>query len=205
MGHGGSAGHTLFRVAAQARKVNRHRVETFQRSVPLETSGVVRHLKSTPPTKPDPCPGPRGSKILFSPEPALLVVEDASDHAALIRVAARCAFPGLDVRVAGDGREGIAYLEGTPPFQDRRSHPFPDLVILDLIMPNIDGFGVLEHARGRHWRAPFPIVVLTALNILGVKTGKSTQNVLTTIKVAGLVAVIFIGLFVTEKNVRQLF
>ena len=99
---------------------------------------------------------------MFSPEPALLVVEDASDHAALIRVAARCAFPGLDVRVAGDGREGIAYLEGTPPFQDRRSHPFPDLVILDLIMPNIDGFGVLEHARGRHWRDPFPIVVLTA-------------------------------------------
>ena len=132
MGHGGSAGHTLFRVAAQARKVNRHRVETFQRSVPLETSGVVRHLKSTPPTKPDPCPGPRGSKILFSPEPALLVVEDASDHAALIRVAARCAFPGLDVRVAGDGREGTAHLEGTPPFQYRRSHPFPDLATLDL-------------------------------------------------------------------------
>jgi CheY-like chemotaxis protein len=99
---------------------------------------------------------------LFSPEPTLLVVEDASDHAALIRVAARRAFPGLDVRVAGDGREGIAYLEGTPPFQDRRSHPFPDLVILDLIMPNIDGFGVLEHVRRRHWRDPFPIVVLTS-------------------------------------------
>lgn len=99
---------------------------------------------------------------MLSPEPTLLVVEDASDHAALIRVAARRAFPGLDVRVAGDGREGIAYLEGTPPFQDRRSHPFPDLVILDLIMPNIDGFGVLEHARSRHWRDPFPIVVLTA-------------------------------------------
>jgi two-component system, response regulator len=96
------------------------------------------------------------------PEPTLLVVEDASDHAALIRVAARRAFPGLDVRVAGDGREGIAYLEGTPPFQDRRSHPFPDLVILDLIMPNVDGFGVLEHVRGRRWREPFPVVVLTA-------------------------------------------
>lgn len=95
-------------------------------------------------------------------EPTLLVVEDAGDHAALIRVAARRAFPGLDVRVAGDGREGIAYLEGTPPFQDRRSHPFPDLVILDLIMPNVDGYGVLEHVRSRRWRDPFPIVVLTS-------------------------------------------
>lgn len=99
---------------------------------------------------------------MYSPDPTLLVVEDASDHAALIRVAARRAFPGLDVRVAGDGREGIAYLEGTPPFQDRRSHPFPDLVILDLIMPDIDGFGVLEHVRGKRWRDRFPIVVLTS-------------------------------------------
>lgn len=99
---------------------------------------------------------------MLSPEPTLLVVEDASDHAALIRVAARRAFPGLDVRVAGDGQEGIAYLEGTPPFQDRGSHPFPDLVILDLIMPGIDGYGVLKHVKGRRWRDPFPIVVLTA-------------------------------------------
>lgn len=98
---------------------------------------------------------------MLATEPTLLVVEDASDHAALIRVAARRAFPGLDVRVAGDGREGIAYLEGTPPFQDRRSHPFPSLVILDLIMPNVDGFGVLEHVKSRYWRDPFPVVVLT--------------------------------------------
>lgn len=106
---------------------------------------------------------------MLAPEPTLLVVEDASDHAALIRVAARRAFPGLDVRVAGDGREGIAYLEGTPPFQDRRSHPFPDLVILDLIMPNIDGYGVLEHVNGRLWRDPFPVVVLTASNDPGAR------------------------------------
>lgn len=98
---------------------------------------------------------------MLATEPTLLVVEDASDHAALIRVAARRAFPGLDVRVAGDGREGIAYLEGTPPFQDRGSHPFPDLVILDLIMPNVDGYGVLEHVKSRYWRDPFPVVVLT--------------------------------------------
>jgi CheY-like chemotaxis protein len=98
---------------------------------------------------------------LLATDPTLLVIEDAGDHAALIRVAARRAFPGLDVRVAGDGREGIAYLEGTPPFQDRRSHPFPSLVILDLIMPNVDGYEVLKHVKSRYWRDPFPIVVLT--------------------------------------------
>ena len=69
---------------------------------------------------------------MLMPDPTLLVIEDAREHAILVRVAARRALPGLDVRVAGDGREGIAYLAGTPPFQDRRSHPVPSLIILDL-------------------------------------------------------------------------
>lgn len=93
-------------------------------------------------------------------DPTLLVVEDARDHALLVRVAARRAVPGLDVRVAGDGREGIAYLAGTPPFQDRRSHPLPDLIVLDLLMPDTDGFAVLEWMR--ETRSPIPVVVLTS-------------------------------------------
>jgi two-component system response regulator len=95
-------------------------------------------------------------------DPTLLVIEDARDHAILVRVAARRALPGLDVRVAGDGREGIAYLAGTPPFQDRRSHPIPDLIILDLLMPGLDGFAVLEWMAGQRGSARVPIVVLTS-------------------------------------------
>lgn len=95
-------------------------------------------------------------------DPTLLVIEDARDHALLVRVAARRALPGLDVRVAGDGREGIAYLSGTPPFQDRRSHPLPDLIILDLLMPEVDGFAVLEWIREQRGAVRAPVVVLTS-------------------------------------------
>lgn len=95
-------------------------------------------------------------------DPTLLVIEDAREHAILVRVAARRALPGLDVRVAGDGREGIAYLAGTAPFQDRRSHPNPDLIILDLIMPEIDGFVVLEWISQQPNADRYPVVVLTA-------------------------------------------
>ncbi len=95
------------------------------------------------------------------PDPTLLVVEDARDHALLVRVAARRALPGLDVRVAGDGREGIAYLAGNPPFQDRRSHPMPDLIILDLLMPEVDGFAVLDWINENRVRCG-PVVVLTS-------------------------------------------
>lgn len=98
----------------------------------------------------------------FMGDPTLLVIEDARDHALLIRVAARRALPGLDVRVAGDGREGIAYLAGTPPFQDRRSHPLPDLIILDLLMPEVDGFKVMEWMGITRGLSRIPIVVLTS-------------------------------------------
>ncbi len=99
---------------------------------------------------------------MLGSDPTLLVIEDARIDAMLVRVAARRAMPGLDVRVAGDGHEGIAYLEGLPPFQDRRSHPYPDLVILDLIMPIVDGFGVLEWFNENKGAGRVPVVVLTA-------------------------------------------
>ncbi len=100
-------------------------------------------------------------RLLLAPDPTLLVIEDTTEHAILVRVAARRAFPGLDVRVAGGGREGIAYLAGSAPFQDRSFHAFPDLVILDLLMPDIDGFGVLEWIREHEMLRPVPVVILT--------------------------------------------
>lgn len=95
-------------------------------------------------------------------EPTLLIIEDASDQAALVRVAARSAFPALDVRVAGDGQEGIAYLDGSASFRDHSCHRFPHLVILDLLMPKIDGFGVLEWIRAGSIPRSLSVVVLTA-------------------------------------------
>ena len=53
-------------------------------------------------------------------------------------------------------------LAGTPPFQDRRSHPLPDLIILDLLMPDVDGFAVLEWVREQNGSIRCPIVVLTS-------------------------------------------
>ncbi|NIR79800.1 MAG: response regulator, partial [Gemmatimonadetes bacterium] len=94
--------------------------------------------------------------------PTLLVIEDMHDQAVLVGIAARRAHPGLDVRTAGDGGEGIAYLAGEEPFDDRKAHPLPDLVILDLLMPAVDGFAVLEWLQSRDEPLEIPVVVLTS-------------------------------------------
>jgi amino acid transporter len=44
------------------------------------------------------------------------------------------------------------------------------------------------------------VAVLTVLNVLGVQTGKSTQNLLSTVKVLGLLAVVIVGLFVAPAT-----
>jgi len=93
--------------------------------------------------------------------PRLLVIEDAQDQAILVGVAARNAHPGLEVDIAGDGAQGIEFLAGVAPLQDPPSNPTPDLVILDLVMPVVDGFGVLEWIRDKLGTPPFPVVVLT--------------------------------------------
>jgi two-component system response regulator len=93
---------------------------------------------------------------------AVLVVEDNPDHALLVRIAARRAFPTLDVHVVDDGRKAIGYLTGESPYDDRGRHPFPRLVILDLVMPGIDGFGVLQWIGHRPELKELPVVVFTS-------------------------------------------
>ena len=93
--------------------------------------------------------------------PQLLVIEDAQDQAILVGVAARNALPGLEVRIVEDGQQGIDFLSGIAPLVDPPANPTPDLVILDLFMPVVDGFGVLEWVQSNLSDLLIPIVVLT--------------------------------------------
>jgi CheY-like chemotaxis protein len=76
-------------------------------------------------------------------------------------VAARNAHPGLEVHIAEDGQAGIDYLSGIAALRDPPANPTPDIVILDLEMPRVDGYGVLEWIFVEMGTPKFPIVVLT--------------------------------------------
>jgi len=94
--------------------------------------------------------------------PQLLVIEAGSDQAPLSAAVARGARSGLSVYTAQDSPEGIAYLAGLPPFDDRGLHAVPDLILLDPVVPEADGLEVLTWIRNAQPELDVPVVVVTA-------------------------------------------
>jgi len=64
---------------------------------------------------------------------------------------------GFDVVPAGHGRQALEFLEGV------RDGKLPDLVVLDLMMPLVDGVQVLEAMKGDPVLSKIPVVVLSAV------------------------------------------
>jgi diguanylate cyclase (GGDEF)-like protein len=82
----------------------------------------------------------------------ILIVDDHEDNVELLR--ARLEHRGFECTTARDGVEALAAIEAAPP----------DLVLLDLMMPRIDGFEVARRIK-QNPNLPFiPIIVQTALD-----------------------------------------
>jgi CheY-like chemotaxis protein len=62
---------------------------------------------------------------------------------------------GLEVDEAGDGRAALTRLD----------EQWPGLILLDLLMPGMDGFAFLAELRRRGEGRPVPVVVLTAKDL----------------------------------------
>jgi CheY-like chemotaxis protein len=91
----------------------------------------------------------------------ILLAEDNEDHVLLIKRAFAKANLLNPLQVVNDGQEAIAYLAGEGVYADRSLYPFPGLLLLDLKMPNRDGFDVLKWLRHEKQMPALRIVVLT--------------------------------------------
>ena len=66
-----------------------------------------------------------------------------------------------DIRVVNDGEEALDYLLRRARYTDAEHAPAPDLVLLDLNMPRVDGRQVLTEVRSRDSLKCLPVVVMT--------------------------------------------
>ena len=87
----------------------------------------------------DPCPDDRN---------IFLLVEDDADEAFFVEVEFKRT-GAARLCLVKDGQQAISYLQGRPPYDDRTEYPLPDVILLDLKMPRLDGFEVLKWLRSQ--------------------------------------------------------
>lgn len=85
----------------------------------------------------------------MSQQPVILLVEDDESLRALWRTALK--LEAFDVVEAGDGLDALKLVEANPP----------DLVVLDLGLPHVDGLSVRQDLAAQFFSRTIPIVVVT--------------------------------------------
>ncbi|MFV1993170.1 MAG: response regulator [Acidiferrobacterales bacterium] len=94
-------------------------------------------------------------------EKIILLIEDSVDDEALTLRALKKNNILNEVVVVRDGVEALDYLFGTGQYEGRDTTQQPELILLDLKLPKIDGLEVLERLRADERTALQPVVVLT--------------------------------------------
>ena len=94
----------------------------------------------------------------------ILLVEDNPDDEALTKRALKKSNLANEVVVARDGVEAWDYLLGTGNHAGRNTNELPQLVLLDLKLPKLDGLGLLRKIRSDERTKLLPVVVLTSSN-----------------------------------------
>ncbi len=92
----------------------------------------------------------------------ILLVEDNPDDEALTLRAFKKSNLKNDVVIARDGSEALDYLFGTGMYAGRDISERPQLILLDLKLPRVDGLEVLERIRANEPTRLLPVVVLTS-------------------------------------------
>ncbi len=90
----------------------------------------------------------------------ILVADDSAHDRFLLRNATDSSVGLRFIAGVPDGAGVVAYLRGEGEFADRQKFPIPELLVLDLHMPRLDGFEVLEWLKTQRF-PDLTVVVLT--------------------------------------------
>jgi len=91
----------------------------------------------------------------------ILLVEDDPDDQALTKRALEGSKLRNELRVVDDGEQALDYLFQRGEFADPNMSPRPDLILLDLNLPKLDGRAVLKEIKESPDLRRIPVVILT--------------------------------------------
>jgi len=102
--------------------------------------------------------------------PTILLVEDIPSDAALIRRSFEKTNVLNPIVWTKNGQEALGYLSGLGQYSDRTKYPLPALILLDLDLPEMTGFELLQWKRSQPNIRRIPVVILT------IDSASSTVN-----------------------------
>lgn len=91
---------------------------------------------------------------------AIFLLENNTDYIYLLQKAFAAGGIKNRLKIVRYGTEAILYLMGTGIYADRRLHPMPGIILLDLTLPDGSGLTVLRWIRKRAEFASIPILAL---------------------------------------------
>lgn len=94
----------------------------------------------------------------------ILLVEDNPDDEELTLVGLKKSGLLNEVKVVRDGEEALNFLLATGEFEDRDPNSVPSVILLDLKLPKLGGFEVLQRIRANPVTRSVPVVMLTSSN-----------------------------------------
>jgi CheY-like chemotaxis protein len=100
--------------------------------------------------------------MAHSSDKPILLVEDNEDYAFLLTRALHTADINSPVHVVTDGEQAVDYLKGAGLFSDRSLFPLPGLILLDLKLPRLSGFEVLQWIQNETSLPQLVVVVLSS-------------------------------------------
>lgn len=91
--------------------------------------------------------------IIDDSEHDIMLIEDALESSGILK----------SIGAVNNGEEALKYLRKDPPYQDKI---LPDLILLDINMPVMDGHETLEHIKSDNLLKHIPVIMLTTSSAL---------------------------------------
>jgi CheY-like chemotaxis protein len=93
---------------------------------------------------------------------SVLLVEDDLNDIFLVKRAFKMAQLETPLQVVTDGEEAMHYLSGDGKYANRESYPLPKLIVMDIKMPRMSGFDVLEWIKQEGALRRIPVIIVSS-------------------------------------------